>query len=165
MQIALYILTILLTIILMECVAWANHKFIMHGFLWNIHKDHHEKHNKTLENNDFFSFIYAIPSIFLIVNGTTGGSKYGMMIGIGVAIYGLIYTLVHEGFIHQRLRIFSKKTYNIYFNALRKGHWAHHAKGTSKQYNHKHDVSFGMLLVPFKYFKEAIKESKKVKNN
>jgi len=27
----------------MEFVAWFTHKHIMHGFLWNLHKDHHHQ--------------------------------------------------------------------------------------------------------------------------
>ena len=31
----------LVTFLIMEFVAWAVHKYIMHGFLWSLHKDHH----------------------------------------------------------------------------------------------------------------------------
>ena len=27
----------------MEFMAWFTHKYIMHGFLWVLHKDHHKK--------------------------------------------------------------------------------------------------------------------------
>ena len=30
----------LVTFLIMEFVAWAVHKYIMHGFLWSLHKDH-----------------------------------------------------------------------------------------------------------------------------
>jgi len=30
-----------ITFLAMEWVAWAAHKYIMHGFLWNLHEDHH----------------------------------------------------------------------------------------------------------------------------
>ena len=32
-------------------MAWFSHKYIMHGFLWNLHKDHHVKNKKSW--NDF----------------------------------------------------------------------------------------------------------------
>ncbi len=40
---------ILATVVVMEFVAWASHKYIMHGFGWAWHRDHHEPHDKLLE--------------------------------------------------------------------------------------------------------------------
>ena len=37
-----YTLITLGTFALMEFVAWFTHKYIMHGFLWVLHKDHHQ---------------------------------------------------------------------------------------------------------------------------
>ena len=54
----------------MEGVAWFTHKYIMHGFLWSLHKDHHQpNHDTILEKNDFFFVIFAIPPIFKNANG------------------------------------------------------------------------------------------------
>ena len=33
----------------MEFVAWAVHKYIMHGFLWSLHKDH-----RSIDKEKFF---------------------------------------------------------------------------------------------------------------
>ena len=38
----------------MEFVAWFSHKYIMHGFGWAWHRDHHEPHDNKLEKNDLF---------------------------------------------------------------------------------------------------------------
>ena len=38
----LKILTVIITFLFMELVAWFAHKYIMHGFLWFLHKDHHQ---------------------------------------------------------------------------------------------------------------------------
>ena len=39
----------------MEGVAWFTHKYVMHGFLWVLHKDHHDRSNHSpFEKNDFF---------------------------------------------------------------------------------------------------------------
>ena len=44
----------------MEGVAWLAHKYIMHGWLWSLHKDHHRKESEGfLEHNDFFFFLFA----------------------------------------------------------------------------------------------------------
>ena len=32
---------VFITFVFMEFVAWATHKYVMHGFLWYLHEDHH----------------------------------------------------------------------------------------------------------------------------
>jgi len=140
-------LIVILTFMFMEFVSWATHKYIMHGFLWFLHKDHHvvDKEN-ILQKNDFFFLIFAIPSIILIFIGYEKFS-YEFFIGIGIALYGLAYFLIHEIIIHRRMPP-PAKTNNRYIKAIRKAHKIHHKN------IHKHNgVNFGMLLVPFKYFK------------
>ena len=39
-------LIVLGTFLAMEFVSWATHKYIMHGFLWYLHKDHHQVDHK-----------------------------------------------------------------------------------------------------------------------
>ena len=55
-------ITILVTAVLMEAVAWAMHKYIMHGFFWNLHEDHHvtDKHDSFFELNDSFFVFFAV---------------------------------------------------------------------------------------------------------
>ena len=67
----------------------------------------------------------------------------------------MAYFSVHDVFIHQRFSWF-KRTDNVYFRAIRKAHKVHH-----KHLGKEEGECFGMLLVPFKYFKEAAKSSKK----
>jgi hypothetical protein len=46
---------VLVTFILTEFSAWANHKYVMHGFMWYFHADHHRKDHKSwFERNDLF---------------------------------------------------------------------------------------------------------------
>ena len=60
----LWILTFIGTFSAMEFMAWATHKYVMHGFLWSLHKDHHHKDHKSWwERNDFFFIFYAAVSI------------------------------------------------------------------------------------------------------
>ncbi len=47
---------------MMEAVTWLTHKFVMHGFLWYLHEDHHQKQPGFFEKNDAFFVIFAIPS-------------------------------------------------------------------------------------------------------
>ena len=82
----LSILITFATFLLMEFISWATHKYIMHGFLWVLHKDHHQvDKNKILQKNDLFFLIFAIPSIILIFIGYDNFS-YLFFIGIGTFI-------------------------------------------------------------------------------
>lgn len=132
----------------MEFMAWATHKFVMHGFLWVLHRDHHEPHNHIFERNDAFFLIFAVPSWLCIMFGMMAGNDFRLYIGMGIAVYGFAYFLVHEVFIHQRLPFF-KRSDNWYLRAIRKAHKVHH-----KNHGKEAGESFGMLLVALKYFKE-----------
>ena len=60
----LYIVVFLITFFMMEFMAWFTHKFIMHGFLWSLHADHHKKdHDSWFERNDAFFIFYAVVSM------------------------------------------------------------------------------------------------------
>ena len=145
----LWIGIVISTFIFMEFNAWLMHKYIMHGFLWKLHKDHHKKDHKSwFERNDEFFLFYAILSIVSVFLWETGTLSLGLPIGIGIFLYGLTYFLVHDIFIHQRFKFF-KKTNNRYAKALRRAHKIHH-----KNINKEKGECFGMLWVPLKYFKD-----------
>tara|TARA_B100001250_G_scaffold58808_1_gene45790 strand:+ start:436 stop:885 length:450 start_codon:yes stop_codon:yes gene_type:complete len=145
----LWIGIVISTFIFMEFNAWFMHKYIMHGFLWKLHKDHHKKDHKSwFERNDAFFLFYAILSIVSFFLWETGTLSLGLPIGIGIFLYGLTYFLVHDIFIHQRFKFF-KKTNNRYAKALRRAHKIHH-----KNINKEKGECFGMLWVPLKYFKD-----------
>ena len=60
----LQITVFILTFLIMEFMAWFTHKYIMHGFLWVLHADHHKKVNDSwFERNDVFFIFYAVVSI------------------------------------------------------------------------------------------------------
>lgn len=149
MTILLYFLTTLGVFILMEGVTWLTHKYVMHGFLWYFHEDHHQPgYPHVFEKNDFFFVIFAIPSILLFYFGFAhNGLNYLFFIGLGILFYGMAYFLVHDVLIHQRFKWF-KRTKNKYLIGLRKAHKRHH-----KHLGKEHGECFGMLFVPPKYFK------------
>src|SRR5210317_1996611 len=99
----------------MEGVAWFTHKYVMHGFLWIWHKSHHEPRKGVFELNDLFGFMFAIPSIVLIVLGSDGFTWH-FFAGLGIALYGFAYFLVHDVFVHQRVKWL--KTTNISYFKL-----------------------------------------------
>lgn len=133
----------------MEVVAWFTHKYVMHGLLWRLHRDHHKKESSGFfEENDFFFLIFALPGILCLFIGMQNEFNFLFWIGLGITLYGLTYFLVHDIFIHQRFKIF-RKADNAYFAAIRRAHKVHH-----KHINKKHGECFGMLWVPYKYFRD-----------
>ena len=48
MDIVIWIFTVIATFIITEFTAWFNHKYIMHGPLWILHKDHHKKRSQIM---------------------------------------------------------------------------------------------------------------------
>lgn len=149
------ILIFIATFFGMEFVAWFTHKYVMHGFLWSLHEDHHDKSHahSVFERNDAFFLIFATPSILSILIGSIQGMPYLMAIGIGIAVYGMSYFFVHDIFIHQRIKWF-RRTDNVYFRAIRKAHKVHH-----KHLGKEDGECFGMLLVPWKYFRAELKKN------
>ena len=141
------ILIVLGAFLTMEAVAWFTHKYIMHGLLWRLHKDHHRKESSGFfEHNDFFFLIFALPGILALYLGSRNDLNYLFWIGLGITFYGFAYFLVHDIFIHQRFK-FLRNTNNSYFKALRRAHKMHH-----KHLDKEDGECFGMLWVPRKYF-------------
>jgi beta-carotene 3-hydroxylase len=149
MNIVLNIATVIATFFFMEFTAWFTHKYVMHGLGWYLHKDHHQKEPGFFEKNDSFFLIFAVPSWLLIMTGMMAGNDIRVWIGAGIALYGLAYFLVHEIFIHQRFKLF-RNSDNVYLRAIRRAHKMHH-----KHLGKEEGECFGMLIVPFHYYREA----------
>ncbi|MFN3445333.1 MAG: sterol desaturase family protein [Bacteroidia bacterium] len=147
-MILLNILIVLATFFFMEFMAWFSHKFVMHGFLWYLHKDHHQVEPGFFEKNDAFFLIYAIPSAYCYMTGLMAGGDFRLYIGIGISLYGLAYFMVHDVIIHQRFKIFTHWN-NRYVRAIRRAHKMHH-----KHLGKERGENFGMLIVPLKYWKD-----------
>ncbi len=150
----LIIIIVICTFFVMEGITWLTHRYIMHGFLWTLHKDHHQKGPGFFEKNDAFFLIFAIPSWLLIMLGVIYKSELSIAIGSGVTLYGVAYFMVHEVIIHQRLKFFSR-TNNTYVRTIRWAHKMHH-----KHLDKYEGESFGMLWVAKKYWNK-VKEDKK----
>ena len=154
-----YVLIAIAAFVCMEGVAWFAHKYIMHGFLWSLHKDHHKPGESFFEKNDFFFLIFAIPGWLCIQFGWQAETWWVVSIGIGITIYGLAYFLVHEIIIHQRFKFFTKSN-NRYIRAIRWAHKMHH-----RHLNKEDGESFGMLFVAKKYWDKVNRDEKKQKKN
>lgn len=153
----IYILITLAAVAGMEFVAWFAHKYIMHGILWSWHEDHHKPHYEKegfWEKNDRFFLVFAVPSASCYILGSLLENHfYLFFIGVGISIYGLIYFLIHDVYIHQRFKWF-RQLDNKYSRAILRAHGAHHAKQTKEDCE-----SFGLLAVENKYYKKRSKQS------
>ena len=80
------IFIILLSFLGMEFIAWFTHKYIMHGLMWYLHKDHHDHSNTTIfEKNDLFFLIFAVPSWLGMMFGAMNGFDFKFYIGLGTS--------------------------------------------------------------------------------
>lgn len=152
MMYLLYALIVLTTFMVMEGITWATHKYVMHGFLWYLHKDHHQKESGFFEKNDAFFLIFAIPSWLCIMLGLMEKLYWLASVGFGIALYGLAYLLVHDIIIHQRFKWFSRSN-SRYVKAIRWAHKMHH-----KHLDKEDGESFGMLIVARKYWEKVRKD-------
>jgi beta-carotene 3-hydroxylase len=149
MTVIFYALIVIATFLFMEVVTWLNHKYVMHGFLWILHKDHHQpKFQQVFEKNDVFFLIGSVPSITLFYLGVNPNINYKFFIALGVLLYGIAYFLIHDVLIHRRFKWFDK-TKNRYLLGLRKAHKVHH-----KKMGKEDGECFGLLNVPKKFFRQ-----------
>ena len=142
----LFISTVLFTFFIMEGVTWLTHRYVMHGFFWYLHEDHHQKGPGFFEKNDAFFLIFAIPSWLCIMLGLQSQLYWVAAIGFGIALYGMAYFIVHEVIIHQRFKWFTRSN-NSYIRTIRWAHKMHH-----KHLGKHQGESFGMLMVAKKYW-------------
>lgn len=143
----------------MEFVAWSNHKYVMHGFLWTWHKDHHRKdhvntlpektEDKRFEKNDLFFLVYAIPAIALMIIGFSIHFLPFVFISIGITLYGFTYFTIHDVIIHKRLNIpFLRNPKNSFIKSVIKAHTAHHWPKSKNDFN-----NYGLLVFPLRFLK------------
>ncbi len=137
-------LIVLATILGMEGLAWAAHKYVMHGFGWGWHRDHHERHEGRFEKNDLYALVGAAMSITAFALGSPmlrGSAAWppATFIGLGILGYGILYTLAHDGLVHQRW--FRWVPRSGYARRLVQAHRLHHATVSREG-----GVSFGFLI-------------------
>ena len=131
------------TIAAMEGVAYAAHRWVMHGFGWFLHESHHRPRTGNWELNDLYAAIFAVPSIVLLLGGVQFGWWPGCTwIGAGIAAYGAIYFGFHDWIVHKRLphRYMPKSRY---MKRIIQAHRLHHVVETKAG-----TVSFGFLVAP-----------------
>ncbi len=132
---------ITLGFLLTEFFSYAAHRWLFHGILWKIHSTHHKPRKGILEMNDIFSLAFALISILLMFASNSLLSS----IGLGIAIYGLVYFIVHDAFTHRRFFPFRSK--NKILLTIRAAHQRHHQSVEKKGLE-----PFGLLIFNYKKF-------------
>lgn len=136
-------LILLAAVIAMEGVAYAAHRWIMHGPGWFLHASHHRPRDGWSEANDLYAVIFAIPSILLLLAGVRLGWGAGYAwAGAGIAAYGAIYFGFHDVIVHRRLP-HPYVPRSAYMKRIVQAHRLHHAVETREG-----TVSFGFLVAP-----------------
>ncbi len=140
---------LLFCFIAMEFFAWLMHRFVMHGFLWTLHRDHHNKTSGFFERNDLFLILFAAPALLTGLAGWYAELPELLWACAGLSLYGTVYFWLHDIVIHRRL-FRGAAPGNRYLRALRLAHHAHH-----RHLGRDNGECFGMLLVPWKYYRDA----------
>lgn len=155
----LYAALTLGTFFIMEAVAWLTHKYVMHGLLWYLHEDHHQKEPGFFEKNDAFFLIFAVPCFFLFLFGVNDHIWWMVFVALGILLYGIAYFLVHDVIIHQRFKWFTRSN-NGYVRTIRWAHKMHH-----KHLGPEDGESFGMLFVAKKYWDKVRRDKQFTANH
>ena len=130
--------TVIGALAFMEFFAWWAHKYIMHGWGWGWHRDHHEPHDNKLEKNDLYAVTFGTIVFFMFLIGYFY-SPFLWWAALGITLYGVIYTFIHDGLVHQRCFKWVPK--RGYAKRLVQAHKLHHAT-----IGKEGGVSFGFVL-------------------
>ena len=129
----------------MEVFAWYAHKYIMHGWGWGWHKSHHESHQEAtdgvFEKNDLYVVVFSLVVVGLFAVGDLYWKPL-MAIASGITLYGVVYSVFHDGMVHRRWPI-PWQPKRGYLKRLVQAHRIHHAVR-----NREGAVSFGFLYAP-----------------
>lgn len=140
------------TVAAMEWLAFAVHKHVMHGWGWAWHRSHHEQREGPLEKNDLYALFFAGLSL-LCFTALPLLWKPLWWVGAGTVVYGLLYTILHDGLVHRRLPFLSSPRRG-YLKRLVQAHRLHHSVR-----DRQGAVSFGFLYAqPVRRLKRELSE-------
>jgi len=148
------VMIVVVTVIVMEFIAWWAHKYIMHGWGWAWHESHHIPHEGGFEKNDLYAVVGSGTAIALFALSLWVGD-WLFWIATGVTVYGALYFLAHDGLVHHRwpFKFVPKRGY---LKRVYQAHRLHHAvKGRDGC------VSFGFIWArPTDYLKAELKRNR-----
>ncbi len=136
------------TVVAVAMDVWAGliHGLVWHGALWGLHRSHHEPRRGRFEANDALALVHAPIAVGLILYGCRGAEGWGREVlfgvGIGMTLFAVLYVVVHDGLVHQRLPVRGL----LRFAALRRvknAHAVHH------QASHLGGAPFSLFFGPW----------------
>jgi len=141
-----FLLLVLASFAVTEIAAYVLHRWVFHGVLWRIHQTHHDPahgHGHGLfEANDLFSLGFAALSLGLMWAGREAPlESVAFAWGTGIAVYGLLYFVLHDLYAHRRFMPF--KTKNPAAQAVKRAHGRHHQSLTQEG-----QEPYGLFLFP-----------------
>ena len=90
----------------MEPITAATHRWVMHGAGARLHRSHHRSEPHGWEANDAFPVMFAaVVCVGLWIGFNVPGWSGMVAVGAGVTLYGAAYALVHDVYIHRRVRV------------------------------------------------------------
>lgn len=111
----------------MEPVAYATHRWVMHGVGWGWHASHHRARTTTFERNDLYPATFAGLATLTMAAAATRRWSTVMAAGVGVTAYGAAYGVVHEIYAHRRMPRLRMRSAPL--EALGRRHLRHHQRG------------------------------------
>lgn len=132
----------------MEIISYLVHRFVFHGLFWKIHKSHHEAHHGLFELNDLFSLFFASISIgFMYLGYKDPVNSIFFALGTGIAIYGVLYFIIHDLFAHKRFLPFNSDSKIM--KLVRRAHQRHH-----QSVDKEGQEPYGLFLFPYDEYPE-----------
>ena len=133
------------TFLFMEAWAWFVHKYLLHGPFWFLHQSHHRPQSTWWEWNDLVSLFYGLLSAGLSIYGGQTHNFWLLGLGIGIALYGLLYFFLHDIVIHRRVK-YRHRFQHPYLQRLIRAHKIHH-----KHLGSRPSEAYGFLYATKKY--------------
>jgi beta-carotene 3-hydroxylase len=111
----------------MEFFSYLAHRYVYHGIGWILHKSHHEPRTGTFERNDLFPGLLAVLTTTVMMVALGSGQTDLLAASIGVTAYGLLYFVVHDLYVHRRMKRFPLQL--RFLARVKKAHAVHHRFG------------------------------------
>lgn len=123
------VLIALAAFVVMEPVTALTHRFVMHGAGMVLHRSHHRRNRQRWEANDWFPVMFAAVVMGgLAVGFNIRGAGWLVPVGVGVTLYGVLYAVVHDLYIHRRFGVFGGRRVAV-LDRLAEAHAVHHVRG------------------------------------
>lgn len=111
----------------MEPVAYATHRWVMHGAGWGWHASHHASKSGTFERNDLYPVTFASATIVATAVASRLRWRPVLAVAAGVTAYGAAYSVVHEIYAHRRAPSLRRPAAPL--EQLGSRHMRHHRRG------------------------------------